>query len=431
VTHDDPATFHRHTAKSLMQRYADSAQAPESWRETTVWHWELGEGFEEAASLALEVVEVRITRIDFPGARVWVERALTNIGRLPAEQQLGYELRACTLALAVLEFGGQYREGLEYARRMLRAARGQRSVEAEARAQLAIGRMQRELGQLVAAETMLNKARALAERDELSELETEVRLHLAKVHQLQGRHMEALQELQLARATGEQADDRLRLARVFTGIGDIYRVLGATDQSQTFYIRALNLEQGSGNLLGQAILKDKLALAALDQGRLGEALASAEESLAMRERLRDLVGQARSYTVLGTILGRTQRYDRALAYLQRARDLQEQIQNSRGQGIALLHLGDVSRSMGRFDSAHGSYASALELARRDSDQVGLARALERIGDLHFDEGRRDQANMSWGQALRLREQLRHSDEVTALRSRIKHGPPRKSDQTNR
>lgn len=422
---DTLARYHRDVAGELVARYTAHPQPPEGWRETAVWHLEQSGELGEAARLSLEIVEARIAQLDFAAARSWVERALTAIGHLPMSIQLVFELRACTLALAVLEFGGQYREGLSYAQRMLRAATDQGSHEAAARAHLAIGKMQREMGQLTIAETSLQTARELAERDELGELEAEVRLHLAKVHQLQGRHLEALQELQIARESGEQNDDRPRLARVFTAIGDIHRVLSAFDQSQIFYMRALSLEQGSGNLIGQAILKDKLALIALDQGRLGEALASAEESLTLRERLRDVVGQARSYTVLGTILGKTQRYDRALAYLQRARDLQEQIQNPRGQGIALLHLGDVAKTMGRSDTAHASYASAQELARRNGDPVGLARALERLGDLHFEEGRRDQANISWSEALRIRERLHHVDEVAMLRSRIQGGPPKR------
>jgi hypothetical protein len=53
-------------------------------------------------------------------------------------------------------------------------------------------------------------------------------LHLAKVRQLQGRHLEALQELQLAREEHETGDDKLKLARVLTSIGDVYRVLGSS-----------------------------------------------------------------------------------------------------------------------------------------------------------------------------------------------------------
>jgi tetratricopeptide (TPR) repeat protein len=410
----------------MIRRYQDGAQDPIGWRETVVWHLEQAGALNQAAMLALDVVEVRITRLVFGGARSWAEQALTLIGRLPAEDQIGYELRACTLTLAVLEFGGQYREGQDYARRLLRAAQHQHNVEAETRALMALGRMQRELGQLAVAEQTLLRARELSERDELGDLEAEVRLHLAKVHQLQGRHLEALQELQLAREEHEQSDDRVRLARVFTGIGDIYRVLSSTQQALSFYLRALSLEQGLGNLLGQAMLKDKLALVALDQVHLGEALASAEEACMLRERLHDVVGEARSRTVIGTILGRMGRSEAALVSLRRACELQEQIQNPRGQGIALLHLGDVARQMRRFDTAHNSYTAALVLARRDGDHVGVARGLERLGDLSFDEGRRDQANIHWAEALRIREGLHHSDEAGLLRSRIQSGPPRRN-----
>jgi tetratricopeptide (TPR) repeat protein len=408
----------------MVERYQSAPQEPSGWRETVVWHLEQAGALNQAAAMALDVVETRITRLDFSGARGWAEQALTLIGRLPAEDQVGYELRACTLALAVLDFGGQYRDGLEYARRLLRAAQVRHNLEAEARALLALGRMQRELGQLLQAEQSLQRARELSERDEIGELEAEVRLHLAKVHQLQGRHLEALQELQLAREEHEQSDDRERLARVFTGIGDIYRVLNSAQQALSFYLRALSLEQGLGNLLGQAMLKDKLALVALDQQRLGEALVSAEESCMLRERLHDLVGEARSRTVIGTVLGRMGRNEAALASLRRACELQEQIQNPRGQGIALLHLGDVARQMRRYDTAHNSYTTALALARRDDDRVGLARALERLGDLSFDEGRAEQAQAHWSEALRLRDEMHHSDEASILRVRLQSGPTR-------
>src|SRR5690606_35245569 len=184
----------------------------------------------------------------------------------------------------------------------------------------------------------MQQALAFAERDERSDLEADVRLHLAKVHQLQGRHLEALQELQLAREGQEQDDDKIKLARILTGIGDVYRVLGSSREALTFYTRALSLEQARRSTLGQAILKDKLALVLMDQGKLLDALASAEESLRLRERLNDTVGQARSHNVLGTIQRRLGRHTEAFSSFDRARELEELAQNPRGLCIALLHL---------------------------------------------------------------------------------------------
>jgi tetratricopeptide (TPR) repeat protein len=425
VTTEDPATFHRRVAEELTRRYAASEQAPQDWRETLAWHWEQAGAYAEAADAALEIAEARMTRLDFASARRWAERTLTLIERLdPAQRQL-YDLRAYALALAVLEFGGQYREGLDYARRMLGVSRARNNREATARAYLAVGRMQRELGQLATAETVLQQARALAADDELGELEAEVRLHLAKVHQLQGRHLEALQELQLAQEEHEQHDNRLRLARVFSGIGDIYRVLGSAREALLFYTRALSLEQGRGSLLGQAILKDKLALALLGQKKLTEALAEEEESLRLRKSIKDIVGQARSHSVLGTIMERLGRYEEARVQHEQALALEEQLQNPRGQGMALLHLGDTARATRQYDQSREFYTRALTVTRRDNDQIGLARALERIGDLSYDEGHREHANTHWVEALKIREALHHSEEANALRERLRGGrPPR-------
>ncbi len=54
--------------------------------------------FTEAVTSALEVAELRVTRMDFGGARQWAERALALIERLPLEVQRQYELRANALA---------------------------------------------------------------------------------------------------------------------------------------------------------------------------------------------------------------------------------------------------------------------------------------------------------------------------------------------
>jgi tetratricopeptide (TPR) repeat protein len=418
---DEITAFHRRVAETLAMHYASNDRAPEGWRETLAWHWEQAGALSEAAAAALEVAEARVARLDFTAARQWAEHTLELIERLTPAVRRAYELRAYALALAVLEFGGQFREGLGYARRMLQMAKKRGNMEAEARGHLAIGRMQRELTQLAAAESALQQARALAERGELYELEAEVRVHLAKVHQLQGRHLEALQELQLAQEEQEQHDDYIRLARVFTGIGDIYRVLGSGREALTFYTRALSLEQGRGSRLGQAILKDKLALAFLAQNRLEEALAAEEESLQLRESLNDIVGQARSHSVLGRILSQFSRAEEALAHHQEAYELEERIQNPRGQAIALVHLGDTTRALRRYDQAEQYYQQGLALTRRDNDQIGQARTLERMGDLLAEGARLEAATSHWLEALKIREALHHSDEASALRDRLRTG----------
>ena len=65
---EDNAAFHRRVAEDMAARYTASTWAPEGWRETMAWHWEQAGGFGEAADAALEVAEMRVTRLDFTAA---------------------------------------------------------------------------------------------------------------------------------------------------------------------------------------------------------------------------------------------------------------------------------------------------------------------------------------------------------------------------
>lgn len=418
---DDAVRFHRRTARELTARYDLVENPPERWREIAAWHWAQAGAFAEAADDAIKVAEGWIGRLDFAAARRWAERTLEYLERLTLIERQAYELRAYAVALAVLEFGGQYREGLDYAGRMLRAARAHGSRATQTQALLAQGRMQRELNQLALAEATLQAALTLAESEEEGALEADVRFHLAKVHQLQGRHIEALQQLQLAHEEHALADDQMKIARVFTGMGDIYRVLGAAREAFGFYTRALLLEQGRGSVLGQAILREKMALALLAQEKLAEAESSERESMRLRGLIGDVVGQARSYSVLGKIAQQFGHYEQALELHEQARTLEEQTQNQRGQHVALLHVGDAYLALGRYEQAESSYRQAHELATVRNDRVALVRTLERQGDMWAAQARHDTANSAWVEALRMREALGHADEAAALRERLKTG----------
>ena len=413
----DIAAFHKAIAERLAALYAASEAAPEGWRETLAWHWERAGAFAEAADAALEVAEARVTQLDFAEARVWAERVLALLDRLDGGARRAYELRAYALTMAVLEFAGQYREGLGYARLLLRLADERGAPEMRARAHLAIGRLQREVGQLAAAEAELLRAMAIAEQAEHEELVSESRLQLAKVHQLQGRHLEALQQLQIAQ-DALPADDLGRLARVCTGLGDVYRVLGSGREALRLYNRALKLEMSGGNPLGQAMLYEKLGLAQLDANNLGEALACLNESLQLRASLDDRVGEARAHSILGLIQSRLKDHAAALDHFAQARALEERLQNRRGMAIALTNSGDAASAAGDAARAAQSYAEALALSREANDRVAIARIRQRQGDLLHGQSDRVAASEAWSEALTIRRELGHSEEAIALEKRL-------------
>lgn len=412
----DIQAFHRRTAEELASLYSTSEQPPEGWRETLAWHWEQAGAYGEAIDAALEVAEMRVAELAFMEARRWAEHVLVLLDRLDQLERRAYEMRAYALTIAVLEFGGQYREALGYARLLLRLAEERGNVEARGRSYLFIGRMQREIGKLAAAEGELLRALSLAERHQLRELEAEARFHLAKAHQLQGRHLEAFQQLELAQDMSQ--DNRARLARVCTGVGDVYRVLGAGREALSLYHRALKLEIGSSNRIGQAMLYEKLGLSHLELGQIGEALQCAQEALRLRDDLNDRVGQSRSHTILGAIQSRLENHAQALYHFEQVRELEQGLQNQRGLIIALTNIGDAAHALVDNERARANYLEALALAQEINDQVALARMHERLGNLSAFDGVPEVAIAHWNEALRIREALGHSEEAITLRNRI-------------
>jgi tetratricopeptide (TPR) repeat protein len=424
-SNDDNISFHQRTADELARRYGEATSPPAELAQVLAWHLQQADDFAASAEWALQAAEGLVTQLDFAGAQRWCERALELLNRVPEGQHNRALIRAYALAVMVLEFGGQHREVLDYAKRLQRLAQAEHNAPAQVRAYVALGRAQRELRRLSAAEADLLKARELAARYNLFEADAEIFLHLSKVYQMQGRHLEALQQLELALVEQEQRNDQTQLARILTAIGDVYRILDASREALRFYKRAFVIELRAGSLLGHAILYDKLSLTYLARGETGEALQSQQESLRLRVQLNDIVGQARSHMVLGGIYSQLGQYDDALVEYEQSRQLEARTQNRRGLAIALCNLGDTARAVGDLARAEACYNEALELARYDNDQVALARLSRRIGDLKYSSGDLHAARAAWNEALAIRERLGHSEEVFELRGRLEHGPPKK------
>jgi tetratricopeptide (TPR) repeat protein len=419
----DIASFHKQTAEHLQAFYGEQEDAPQGWLEALMWHWEQAGKYGEALNVALAGAERYIAELNFTEARRWIERSFALLDRLPDADRLsygfGYEARYYALIIAVLEFEGQFREALGYAQLFLRLAEIHGNIEAQGRSYVTIGRVHRELGQLVIAESDLMRALKLAERHQMPELEWEARFHLAKVHQLQGRHLEALQQLDLAHRGATEAGADERLARVCTGIGDVYRVLGSGHDALRFYHQALKTEIASSNRLGQAMLYEKLGLSHVELAEFYEAQECMQESLRLRKELGDNLGQARAHSIMGTIQSRLKDYTRALEHYEKARELEAGLQNRRGQTIALTNLGDVARETSNYEQALVYFQEALTLTKGIGDQVGMTRIYERMGDVAVLKGNAQEAREFWGQALHIRDDMGHYDEAQELRERLK------------
>lgn len=411
--------FHRQTAETLTNTYATHESPPDGWRDVVLWHWEQSGEYVHAVRVALQSVELSLEIRGFHEASRWMGRVIglleTHTEAL-GDQHIPLRLHAYTLFVSILEFHGQYREAYRYAQQLQQLADSDGTGEMQANSALIMGRVRRELGDLTAAQEQLTEALVIAERHSVHDIVAECHFQLAKVHQLQGRHLEAFQQLELAHHA--TTADHARLARIWTGIGDGYRVLGAGREGLRLYKRALKLEVDTDNRFGQAILHEKLGLTYASLAQPDRALEHAWMALQLRQGLNDTLGIARSHATLGIIQKGIGEYERAVKHFEQARDLEEQLQNQRGHIIALTSLGDVAWLMGEHQYAHDCFQEALDLAQKIDDQVALARISERLGDTAHQRGEQNEAERYWRDALQIREQLGHSEEAKAIQTRF-------------
>jgi tetratricopeptide (TPR) repeat protein len=411
--------FHREAATRLRALYAPDPSPPSLLNGILAWHWAHACEWREAITAALNEAELLITQQNVHDARYWCERALEHLSRLPEEERPASALRVYTLAWTVLDFGGQYEEALHYAQQMYALSSGSDLPAVEGGALLALGRTHRALRDFGAAEETLRSALDVARRSGNVLLEADALFHLGKTQQIQGRHLEAIQNYNAAHERGVIIDDRLTIAKIITSLGDVYRILGAGQQANLHYARALAIEEHLPGTVGIAIVQEKLALSYLELGQHELALRCQAESLMLREQIKDEVGMARAYTVLGIIHSARGDQQTAIEAYQQGLQLELAMQNTVGQVMLHNRLGDAFRILGDYGATSNHYAQSLELARRLGDQMGIVLTHERLGDLAYEWGDRHAAAQHWHAALAIRENLGHYDEQKRLREHLR------------
>ena len=244
-------------------------------------------------------------------------------------------------------------------------------------------------------------------------------------------HLRRAEEL----ASGPEPSDRLLEIRL--ELGDLQELVGAYDDAQGTYQRAL--EQGPDvrawrglasvhrtrgayheamRVLDEAFVHPDLADADLrplwlERGwnltsaeAMGDAIAALEKGLAVAPDASDpvagqlLIELARAESYAGSLLPALEHAERALLIAQEHADL-------RAETTALRVLGLIQQSLGRLEDAAASLRRDLELARRIGSVEAIGGALINLGLVERDRGNMDEAIICDRQAIATFERVRH------------------------
>jgi predicted ATPase len=270
-----------------------------------------------------------------------------------------------------------------------------------------------ELKALEAAQVLHGKPDKLAVRA----LDAETRLLTGLVHKFRGRHAQAIESFDAARARFEAMGDEKRalealMRHAFT-LENAHRYEEAVSLSQQVLARA----QAAGDDRVRAAMLNNLGLALTALGRTAEGLAHQRESLALREKMTDRVGQAVSLGSIGLALSSTGQVDEALAHHRRALALREELGDRVGQGYSLANLGNLLEAGGRLDEALAYHRRSVEVREACADIVRTVESLDNEARVLLKLGRPADAITRVEAALRKRETLsdRRAEAASLLR----------------
>lgn len=169
---------------------------------------------------------------------------------------------------------------------------------------------------------------------------------------------------------------------------DIAREVWATNPkaSRTFASEAHGIAERIGFTRGIANAINAVGVAYFYQGWYDIALEHYQESLKIRQEIKDLRGVGSSLNNIGLIYSAQEKYDDALKYSFQALKVYKEINAKNSTAAALNNIGVVYRKKKMYDSAEVMHKAALEMLSNSNNLNGIALTLSSFGTLEQERG---------------------------------------------
>jgi DNA-binding SARP family transcriptional activator/tetratricopeptide (TPR) repeat protein len=177
---------------------------------------------------------------------------------------------------------------------------------------------------------------------------------------------------------------------------------------------ALEAAQRLHDVDGESRTWSVLGSAYRDVHRFDDALDCYERALELRDGASSPDCRGIILHNLGITCLDVQRFDRALGYLHHALDLRRTIGDRYGEGCTLSALGDAYTGTGQLRRAADCLGLALGIFCRSGDRYGQAMTLHSLGDTYLAAGRTDQALTALRRALDLCGEIDNPDGAATV-----------------
>lgn len=244
----------------------------------------------------------------------------------------------------------------------------------------------------------------------------DIRRKIAKTWELQGRYEEAMNYLDLTKASLEGEHETLEMARIYSDMGWIARRRGEYEESLRLCAQGLEIvhrlpeTQDTRQVLAE--LQHTLGTTYWRMGDYERAIAHIQACIEVRESLGDLYGMSRSYNNLAVVYGSRGDFDLAAQYIRKSLEIGQRIGNAYGTAMCYANLGVVDYTLGNYRRAVEHYERSLAIRQEIGDTQGIADLYNNLGEVHYALGNHREAIYYLQEAIRLFTEL--GDKATLV-----------------
>ncbi|MEM7232271.1 MAG: sigma 54-interacting transcriptional regulator, partial [Planctomycetota bacterium] len=233
----------------------------------------------------------------------------------------------------------------------------------------------------------LERAREIARRLSLPELEAEALQLSGLSFYLRGQYDDALQNMSSALSLRKALDDSFRAASLESNLGLIHLDRGQLRAAAEHFEDSLSLFRRVRHLRGEVVGLVNLGLVQTEFGRYESALHHLGQALRLRRDLGDRHGEASDLGNLGFVWFRLGKYERAVPLLNSAIEVASETENRGTMAINESRLAAIETLRGGFASAADRLATAQDLATNHAQTlvVGTTRARFLLRSERVDE----------------------------------------------
>ena len=281
----------------------------------------------------------------------------------------------------------RFLEGVAWYEKMLEMALKVKQDKLETYCRLGLSRMLRRVGKHKEAEEAANMAKALAKSTGDRKVLSDSLNNLGNIAHDQGRYEEAEKLDQESLKINREIGNRHGIATSLNNLGIIAYNLGRYDEAEKLYNESLQAFQEITDRRGISASLNNVAAVARLQGRYEEAGELYSESLKIKREIGDRWGIALSLNNLGNIAHDQGRHEEAVKLLNESLEKFREIGNRFGIAASLSNLGIVADDQQQYEEAEKLFKDSLKIRREIGDRRGIALALNNLGDLFINQER--------------------------------------------